>query len=72
MIKFIAVLSILLVIGLLTAIFGLWLYGLVLSFSANVLIGLAFLLVPPLPVVTGFAEVLFNYNIPQEIINLLI
>jgi len=62
----ISILSFLLSIPLI--IFGI--YGLLIAFSASLLLGVFYLLVIPLAVITGFVMFIFDVNIAQIILNL--
>ena len=49
------------------SLFAFWIYGLVLGFTAHVVIGVVFIVLPPLPTVTGIAQFFFHYNIAERL-----
>ena len=46
---------------------GMSIYGLILAFSASILLGIVTLILEPLPLVFGLAQFFFDKNIPEYI-----
>ncbi len=63
-------LAIIFVLTIIASIISLYVYGLVLAFTAHVLTGIVWLLLPPLSLVTGIAQFFFAYNIPAHVVAL--
>ena len=58
-------------LGVIVFCAGATIHGIILAFSASVLLGVAFLFLHPLPFITGVAYWIAGYNIPAEIMKLL-
>jgi len=59
------------VIGLALFAFGLTIYGIVLAFSASVILGILCIFLEPSPLVFGAAMFFFDKNLPELIMNYL-
>jgi hypothetical protein len=45
-------------------------YGLILSFSASIVLGIIALIIEPAPLVVGLVKFAFNYNIPEHLVKI--
>ena len=61
----------LLVIALAVLAFGLSIYGIILAFSASIILGILCLFLEPSPLVFGAAMFFFDKNLPEAIMNYL-
>ena len=59
------------VIGLALTLIGTSIYGLVLAFSASIILGIITLLLEPAPLLFGLVMLLFDKNIPELIMQFL-
>ena len=63
---------IVIVLSIVLIVFGgfLWIYGIVKSFQSHPITGIIVLVVEPLPIVEGIAEVIFHYPLADKITEL--
>lgn len=62
--------GLLILLGLYLGLLGAWATGLVIAFKANVILGVVYLIFPPLSLASG-AVYFLGYNLPQAILNAL-
>jgi len=59
-----------LMVCVVVACVGVTIYGLIVAFVAHIVIGLIFLLLEPMPFITGMAMIFWGYNIPEMVLKL--